>query len=120
MNDSNDNDAHEMHEDGQKPYQRPPDKASTAPFVLILAVQACMVGVMTFVPFGFDHRSSWGLDFDHFVCLAFFCVLALALGSVLCAIGRRPGFFAAQFGIIAVFWLMHVVYMAILHWLGFR
>lgn len=43
------------------------------PFVV--SVYVILLGCLIFLPFGFDKRSSLGLDFEHLMLMAFFCVL---------------------------------------------
>jgi hypothetical protein len=63
---------------------------------LALIAQAIAVLVFLFVPFGFDHRSPWGLDFDHFMVLLRVYGIALVVGVVATFWARRPILAIAQ------------------------
>ena len=54
-----------------------------------LVFQAIAIAPAFFIPFGFDHPSSLGLDFGHFLLLLITYAIALAAGIVAaCAAGR--------------------------------
>jgi hypothetical protein len=53
-----------------------------------LVVQAAAIGMVLCLPFGFDHPSSLGLDFRHFLLLLTVYVIALLVG-VIAAFARR-------------------------------
>jgi drug/metabolite transporter (DMT)-like permease len=57
---------------------------------MALVFQALCVLVACLVPFGFDHPSSWGLDFGHYLLLAFFCFAAALIGSLAAFADRMP------------------------------
>jgi hypothetical protein len=54
----------------------------------LLAGQGLFVLVALFVPFGFDHPSSLGLDFGHFL-LVLALYLILLVGGLIAAVKRR-------------------------------
>jgi hypothetical protein len=73
----------------------------------LLAVQVVcgLVGVL--VPFGFDHPSSWGLDFGHLLLLGALYLVALLAGLALAVKLRRFGMAAVQLALLAVItWLL--------------
>jgi hypothetical protein len=70
-----------------------------------LQVIAGLVGVL--VPFGFDHPSSWGLDFGHLLLLAALYLVALLAGMALAVKLRRYGILVGQLALLAALtWLV--------------
>jgi hypothetical protein len=70
-----------------------------------LIVQAVAVLVFFLIPFGFDKRSSWGLDYDHLMTLLLIYGVALINGTIGAVIARRPYLAVAQllvFTILAI------------------
>ena len=67
---------------------RPPRIDDLRLWHVTVAVQYFAGAVLLLVPVGFDHPSSWGLDFDHLLLMgllfAFFTLIA-----VLCAIAEK-------------------------------
>ena len=61
-----------------------------------LVIQIVLLGVMIFVPFGFDHASSWGLDFGHLILAAGSYVAALLVGLVVAGLRKRWLLLAVQ------------------------
>jgi hypothetical protein len=61
-----------------------------------VGIQVAVVLAVLFVPFGFDHRSSWGLDFDDFVFVMSISVLSLLAGLATAGTMRKPGWIAVQ------------------------
>jgi hypothetical protein len=57
---------------------------------------ACF-GNLAFIPFGFDHPSSWGLDFDHLVKLVTVYCVALLAGIIAAAAQRQYLLILVQF-----------------------
>lgn len=70
---------------------------------LLLSVQVAALLVAAFVPFGFDHPSSLGLDFGHFLLLGVVYLGAWLGGLVLAVRARQWGAFAAQIALLACF-----------------
>lgn len=60
----------------------------TVLYSLLVVQLLCIVAVL-FVPFGFDHPSSWGLDFGHFLLVAGVHCMALFAGFVAACVLRR-------------------------------
>lgn len=54
-----------------------------------LLVQALCLLVVVFIPFGFDIRSSWGLDFDDLLFVLVLDVAAILIGATAAFIARR-------------------------------
>lgn len=63
---------------------------------LLLAFQIVALLAAAFVPFGFDHPSSWGLDFEHFLGLAALYMAAWLYGLTLSVSLRRWRILAVQ------------------------
>ncbi len=55
-------------------------KLMTWAMYCMIAFQVIGFLIVCYVPFGFDHRSSWGLDFGHFVQWVYLIGLALCVG----------------------------------------
>jgi hypothetical protein len=55
-----------------------------------------------FVPFGFDHPSSLGLDFDHFALLLLAHVVALIIGVAIAFKTHQYGFAFCQIAVTGV------------------
>ncbi|HVJ69486.1 MAG TPA: hypothetical protein VM510_16030 [Caulifigura sp.] len=63
-------------------------RAITAIQLIMGTFQILIIATLLFVPFGFDHPSKYGLDFDHFI--AFAAVFGLVtVGQIAMAIIRR-------------------------------
>ena len=70
-----------------------------------LQVICGLVGVL--VPFGFDHPSSWGLDFGHLLLLGALYLVALLAGLALAVHLRRWGLLLGQLALLAALtWLV--------------
>ncbi|MGC4006348.1 MAG: hypothetical protein QM811_25795 [Pirellulales bacterium] len=95
------------------PYEAPQERsAATRPepvvrprrplHPLLLAAIACqcvVIAVLTFVPFGFDHASSWGLDFDDFLKVAACLTVTWLIGIVTAFATRRFALGSVQMGL---------------------
>ncbi len=66
-----------------------------------IALQVFCAGALVLLPFGFDHRSDWGLDFGHAMLLMIFYGLAAIAGLMLANVAR-PGLLALQVGLFLV------------------
>lgn len=71
--------------------------------VLLLWFPVVAVLVAAFVPFGFDHPSSWGLDFEHFPVLTAPYLAAWLYGLTQSVSLRRWRHLAAQLALPASF-----------------
>jgi hypothetical protein len=70
---------------------------------LLLGFQFVALLVAALVPFGFDHPSSWGLDFDHFLGLGALYLAAWLYGLALSVSLRRWLLLAGQIALPASF-----------------
>ena len=109
-------------EDDQ-PEIRLPKQTSGAPssvaIIITIAMQACVVSVLSFVPFAVHQRpGQFVLDVDSLLPLACVYLLLFIIGSVLCAVSRRPGIFFVQIAVAGIIWLASIVWYAILAWVG--
>jgi hypothetical protein len=74
---------------------------------VLFALQVLCALVAALVPFGFDHPSSWGLDFGHLLLLAALYAVALLSGLMLAAKLRRWRVLAGELALpIALTWLV--------------
>ena len=55
---------------------------------IAVTAEYLMVAVLLLVPFGFDHPSSWGLDFTHLIIAIVFLIIASAGALVTCLFER--------------------------------
>jgi hypothetical protein len=62
---------------------------SAKPLYACMGVQVCLLAILVLVPFGFDRRSAWGLDFGHLLIVLAIYAVAFLCGSVLAATQRR-------------------------------
>lgn len=58
-------------------------------FGVVMVVQILATLAILVLPFGFDHPSSWGLDFEDFLLMLFVYGLALLTGTATCLFQRR-------------------------------
>lgn len=73
---------------------------------LLMCLQVACVLIACFVPFGFDHPSSWGLDFGHLLLLAALYMALLLTGLSLAVRRRRWLFVVAELALPGVYaWL---------------
>lgn len=72
----------------------------------LVLFQLAAVAVALFVPFGFDHPSALGLDFEHFLVLLSLYGLAALLGIIAAARRRRWSALALQLALPAVLALL--------------
>lgn len=80
--------------------------------ILMIALQAILLAVMIFVPFGFDHPSSWGLDFGHLMYGLGLYTLALILGIIFAIRLRKRILALVQVGpliLVALFFVYSVL-----------
>lgn len=75
---------------------------------LLFGFQLAALLVAAFVPFGFDHPSSWGLDFDHFLGLGVLYLVTWLYGLTLSFSLRRWWIFAGQIALPASFAVLAV------------
>jgi len=61
----------------------------TLVLAFFLALQAILLLVMAFVPFGFDRPSSWGLDFGHLLMFGGAYTFMLVVGLIVAAIQKN-------------------------------
>lgn len=64
--------------------------------VVAVGVQVLVALVLVVVPIGFDHASSWGLEFNDLIALVLCYLGASAYGFVAAAMARKPGVIMAQ------------------------
>lgn len=81
--------------------------------VISLVLQGVAILIALFVPFGFDHPSSLGLDFDHFIILFAIHSIVLIIGIVAAMVSQR---FGLAFGQLAVTGIL--VFLGFTGWLG--
>ena len=74
----------------------------TGMLIAAIALQAVSVTAIIFLPFGFDHPSSLGLDFDHLVIALGVYAAAFLTGLILSVAQRRWIFLAIQLIFAAV------------------
>lgn len=79
------------------------ERANERMLALLLCFQVAALLVAAFVPFGFDHSSSWGLDFGHFLVLAGLYLVALLSGLTMSARRRRWWLLAGELALPAAF-----------------
>lgn len=70
---------------------------------LLLGFQVVALLLAALVPFGFDHPSSWGLDFEHFLGLGALYLVAWLWGLALSVSLRRWRILAGQLALPASF-----------------
>jgi hypothetical protein len=75
---------------------------STAMLIVFILIQFIALLVLALVPFGFDHPSSFGLDYLDFLMVALFYCLALLCGVTVSIAAKRWWIAAAQFAIALV------------------
>jgi len=51
-------------------------------YTLIVLLQAILVVIMLFVPFGLDQNSSWGLNYGHFFLILAIYIVTLLVGLI--------------------------------------
>jgi hypothetical protein len=73
-----------------------------APAVLALMVQLLVLTVLMTVPFGFDHPSSWGLDYSHLLIGILFYCLAVASGVFASVVRKQWWLLGLQTGIALI------------------
>jgi hypothetical protein len=66
----------------------------------VMFVECGIGGALVLLPFGFDHRSEAGLDFEHLVCFGFLYFVSFLAGVVLAVKVQRWGFLASQIGLL--------------------
>ena len=64
-----------------------------------LIFQGLAIAVTFLVPFGFDHPSSLGLDFGHFLLLLFVYALALLVGVIVTGVYHRNSLAVGQIAV---------------------
>ena len=70
--------------------------------ILIIAIQFVALTLLAIAPFGFDHPSEWGLDYNDFlVGVGFYC-LALGGGVAASAARKRWWLLALQLAVASV------------------
>ena len=78
---------------------------TTAIIVMVIAIliQVVMMGLLKFLPFGFDHPSSLGLDFGHMIMIGCVYGLALMVGAVASIAARLWPILMLQIVFVGVF-----------------
>jgi hypothetical protein len=65
-----------------------------------ILLQLGVAATVAFVPLGFDHPSSWGLDFDDFLRTIAVCALSFAFGVTVACWRRRWAYVALQVALL--------------------
>ena len=69
---------------------------------ILIAIQFVALTVLAVAPFGFDHPSEWGLDYDDFVAGVGLYCLALGGGVAASVARKRCKLLALQLAVAAV------------------
>ena len=67
-----------------------------------LCLQALAVAAVLCLPFGFDHPSSWGLDFGHYMFIHLVYFVALVIGMITSIMDQRWVLLAIQLAVVLV------------------
>ena len=83
----------------------------------MIALQVIAIWIPLLIPFGFDLRSSFGLDFGHFVQLVYLYGLAVCVGAGLSIATKHYVLAAIQVvpTVVVVLYAMSVVLFSNLH-----
>lgn len=78
---------------------------------VVLILQAILLAILLFVPFGFEQDSSWGLNYGHFFLVLAIYVITLLVGLIETVVERQWKYVLLQSG-VGVFAL--IVFMLVL------